>query len=62
MGYTSEESRIIFGGYDLKKYAKKGSVITWNELTGDRYWTLKLHGVSMEKHLGYINKTKVETI
>jgi hypothetical protein len=40
LGGTNEKSNVIFGDYDVGKYAKPGSQISWNTLKDDTYWTI----------------------
>lgn len=42
LGGIDEESKVIFGGYDLEKYAKPNATLTWNKLVDDNYWTVSL--------------------
>ena len=42
MNTGSKGSKILFGGYDLDKYAAPNSTITWNDLENTLYWTVKL--------------------
>jgi Eukaryotic aspartyl protease len=43
LGGTDETSSVIFGGYDLQKYAKDPiEPIIWNQLKEDNYWTLEV--------------------
>lgn len=42
LGGTDEKSLVTFGGYDLQKHAKPGSIIQWHELESTTYWTVNL--------------------
>lgn len=49
--YVSEKakgSRLMFGGYDLKKYAKNPEKkITWAPLIHEYYWMVRLSSASL---------------
>lgn len=42
LGGTDEESKVIFGGYDLAKYSKKKAPLAWIPLIDANYWTIRL--------------------
>lgn len=42
-------SKILFGGYDLDKYALPNATITWNSLENTLYWTVKLVKVGISQ-------------
>jgi len=45
-GKDGEESKIIFGGYDMK-YAKENQTVSWNPLVNSLYWTVRLLGAKV---------------
>lgn len=45
---AQDGSRIVIGGFDLNKFAKKGAKITWNPILNDLYWIVSLVKVSAE--------------
>lgn len=42
LGGTDEQSKVIFGGYDLGKHAKENATLAWTNLEDDNYWTIKI--------------------
>ena len=45
LGGTDEESKAIFGGYDMR-FASENKTISWNSLVSTDYWTVGLSRVS----------------
>lgn len=41
------QSKILFGGYDLEKYAKPGKQLKWYPLDDNQFWTLKFSDVKV---------------
>ena len=57
----TEDGSITFGGYDIEKYAKKGSTeadIFWSKtISGEKFWTIGMSGAAFSKPAMRPNKT-----
>lgn len=54
-GYQSQGSKLLIGGFNLEKFAKADSKITWNYLVNTNYWAVELVKVNVK---GFDLKTR----